>query len=78
MTYFFINKGAVAHSHFEGGSGLILIGQVTCVGSELNITDCFFLRFTSQPSHEMDVGVQCQEGKSLLKYPKWFLSYHVM
>ena len=51
---------------FEEGSGLIPIRDVTCDGSEANITACIYVNNTVRTSHQMDVGVQCQQGESKL------------
>ena len=47
---------------FEEGSGPIRIHSVACVGSEDNITDCYYLNNTVTTNHQQDVGVQCQQG----------------
>ena len=49
---------------FGKGSGQIHIHNVTCVGSEANITDCNYMNSTTViTNHQHDVGVQCQQGE---------------
>ena len=51
---------------FEEGSGDIPIRDVTCGGSEANITACMYVNNTVLTNHQLDVGVQCQQGESEL------------
>ena len=48
---------------FGEGSGPIHIHNVTCVGSEANVTDCNYLNNTVITSHQHDVGVKCVQGR---------------
>ena len=54
---------------FGEGSGLIPIRDVTCDGSEANITACIYANNTVRTSHQLDVGVQCQQGESEICAP---------
>ena len=47
---------------FGEGSGPIHVLNVTCVGSEANVTDCDYLNNTVITDYQQDVGVQCQQG----------------
>ena len=49
---------------YEEGSGTILIRDVTCDSSDIHITACMYTNNTVHRSHQQDVGVQCQQGKS--------------
>ena len=47
--------------YYSGGSGLIQVESVNCLGSETNITAC--PHSTANTSdHSYDVGVKCQRG----------------
>ena len=47
---------------FEVGSEPIHIHNVTCLGSEANITECSYLNTTAITSYQHNVGVQCEQG----------------
>ena len=60
-------------SHYEGepvpccemfgeGNGDIHVRDVACYGTEINVTSCTYTNDTGPLSHQMDVGVQCQQG----------------
>ena len=51
---------------YEEGSGMILIRDVMCDGSEINITACTYTNNTVPRSDQEDVGVQCQQGELLI------------
>ena len=57
--------GAAARccAHYGQGSGSILIGQVSCAGSESRITDCSH-SMSNSSEHNYDVGVQCLPGNN--------------
>ena len=57
-----IITGAVNHYYGEG-SGTIHIQDVTCYGSERNITNCTYVNNTVRISHAQDVGVKCRQGQ---------------
>ena len=63
---FFIFKGIAVPccDTYGKGSGMILIRDVTCDGSETNVTSCIYLNNTVLRSHQQDVGVQCEQGES--------------
>ena len=44
------------------GDGFIHIQEVTCTGSEKNITSCSYVNNTVRTNHHLDVMVQCQQG----------------
>ena len=44
------------------GNGATHIKNVTCTGSEGNITTCTYFNVTVPSSHKYDVGVHCQQG----------------
>ena len=44
------------------GDGNIHIRDVTCTGSEENITSCSYFDNTLRTNHQLDVMVQCQQG----------------
>ena len=47
--------------YYGEGSGPVLLQQVSCTGSEENITSCPNLTSIIY-NHQNDVGVQCQQG----------------
>ena len=49
--------------YYGEGNGTIHIQQVTCSGSERNITSCNYINNTVITSHAQDVGVKCQQGE---------------
>ena len=53
--------------YYGEGSGAIHIQQVTCSGSERNITNCTYINNTVITSHAHDVGVECQQGQYTLQ-----------
>lgn len=67
-----MHSGAVPQSgaYFGEGSGSIHLDEVTCIGTEYNLTECQTSNNSRQTSHSDDVGVQCQPGThyKLIKY----------
>ena len=62
--FFLYSEGVETPSEDEiEGNGPIHIHNVSCVGSETEITGCNFLYNTNITSHQQDVGVQCQQGQ---------------
>ena len=59
-------------SYYREGSGAIHISEVTCSGSERNITSCTYINNTVITSHAQDVGVKCQQGQ-FFTYTKFSL-----
>jgi len=49
----------LSDSLFAQGTGPIVLSDVQCAGSELNISSCDYSMNTSQCSHNMDAGVRC-------------------
>ena len=46
---------------FGEGSGPLYLHNVSCTGSETNLTDCEHSVIMSN-NHQQDVGVKCQQG----------------
>ena len=57
--------GVVHHccGYYGEGSGAIHIRQVTCSGSEEDISSCTYINNTDVTIHAQDVGVECQQGQ---------------
>ena len=58
----FIYVDVVGRGYYGEGSGAIHIREVTCSGSERNITSCNYSYNTIVTSHAHDVGVEYQQG----------------
>ena len=68
MSVFWYLIGVVGRccGYYGEGRGAIHIRQVTCSGSERNITNCTYINNTVITSHAQDVGVECRQGQSYL------------
>ena len=62
MLVLLIHLGVVGRGYNGEGSGAIHIREVTCSGSERNITSCAHINNTHVTSHAYDVAVECQKG----------------
>ena len=63
-----IHIGVVGRGYYREGSGAIHIREVTCSGSERNITNCTYINNTLVTSHAYDVAVECQKGQCFEVY----------
>ena len=48
-----------ARASFGRGTGLILMDNVACVGSEARLVDCMYSPDTGSDYHSEDAGVKC-------------------
>ena len=60
---------ARGNAAFGQGSGLIILNDVGCTGTENSLLDCTHSRIGSHNcGHYEDVGVECAAGKHKLMY----------
>ncbi|XP_072176107.1 scavenger receptor cysteine-rich domain-containing protein DMBT1-like [Diadema setosum] len=60
LGYSVMNSKALAGGTYGGGSGLILLNNVHCQGSESNVAHCHRGWYNHGCSHSKDAGVRCE------------------
>ena len=63
LHVFFIDATAVGQAGFGQGTGPILLDDVACNGTEVNILSCTYDSVTTDCSHREDAGVRCVEDR---------------
>lgn len=70
---------AFLNARFGQGTGLIVLDQLACTGTETRLIDCSHRGFNTTGSscgHDDDAGVRCTSSEYKIYYRMWYMYQH--